>query len=194
MIGPITIVSESSIGSNKRRIEAVSGTASLHRSVERDRVLAEAAALLRTEPETVPEAIERLMERQRAADKALEQAQSKDLAAEAAKLVTSAADGVVVARRDGLSPDLLRDLAQNARKSGSLRAVVLGGSPDGTRASVVAAADVADGVHAGDLVKRVAPLVGGGGGGSPEVAVAGGKDVAGIDNALEEARRALLGG
>ena len=157
-------------------------------------MLAEAAALLRTEPESVPEAIERLMERQRAADKALEQAQSKDLAAEAAKLVASAADGVVVARRDGLSPDLLRDLAQNGRKSGSLRAVVLGGSPEGTRASVVAAADVADGLHAGDLVKRVAPLVGGGGGGSPEVAVAGGKDVAGIDNALEEARRALSGG
>jgi alanyl-tRNA synthetase len=194
MIGPITIVSESSIGSNKRRIEALSGTASLHRGVERDRVLSEAAAVLRTEPESVPEAIERLVERQRAADKALEQAQSKDLAAEASKLVASAADGVVVARRDGLSPDLLRELAQNARKSGLLRAVVLGGSPDGTRASVVAAADVADGVHAGDLVKRVAPLVGGGGGGSPEVAVAGGKDVAGIDNALDEARRALTGG
>jgi alanyl-tRNA synthetase len=58
----------------------------------------------------------------------------------------------------------------------------------------VAAADVTDGVHAGDLVKRVATLVGGGGGGSPEVAVAGGKDVAGIDNALDEARRALSGG
>ncbi|HWF22302.1 MAG TPA: alanine--tRNA ligase [Acidimicrobiales bacterium] len=194
MIGPITIVSESSIGSNKRRIEALSGTASLQRSVERDSVLAEAAALLRTEPESVPEAIERLVERQRAADRALEQAQSKDLAAEAAKLVASAADGVVVARRDGLSPDLLRELALNARKSGQLRAVVLGGSPDGSRASVVAAADVSDGVNAGDLVKRVATLVGGGGGGSPEVAVAGGKDVAGIDNALDEARRALTGG
>ncbi len=194
MIGPITIVSESSIGSGKRRIEALSGTGALQRSMERDTVLAEAASLLRTEPESLPEAIERLLERQRAADRALEQAQSKELQAEAGSLVAAATDGVVVARRDGLGPDLLRDLAQNTRKLGSLRAVVLGGSPEGTRASVVAAADVNDGVHAGDLVKRVAPLVGGGGGGSPEVAVAGGKDVAGIDNALDEARRALSGG
>jgi alanyl-tRNA synthetase len=194
MIGPITIVSESSIGSGKRRIEALSGTGALQRSMERDTVLAEAASLLRTEPESLPEAIERLLERQRAADKALEQAKSKELQTEAGNLVARATDGVVVARRDGLGPDLLRDLAQNTRKMGSLRAVVLGGSPEGTRASVVAAADVNDGVHAGDLVKRVAPLVGGGGGGSPEVAVAGGKNVAGIDNALDEARRALSGG
>ncbi|MGH9074097.1 MAG: DHHA1 domain-containing protein, partial [Acidimicrobiales bacterium] len=194
MIGPITIVSESSIGSNKRRIEALSGTASLQHSVEREKVLVEAAALLRTEPEAVPEAIERLVERQRAAEKALEQAQSKDLAAEAARLTGGAEGGVVVARRDGLGPDLLRDLALSTRKSGSLRAVVLAGSPDGNRASIVATADVEDGLHAGDLVKQLAPLVGGGGGGSPEVAVAGGKDVAGIDKALDEARRALTGG
>jgi alanyl-tRNA synthetase len=49
-------------------------------------------------------------------------------------------------------------------------------------------------VHAGDLVKQVAPLLGGGGGGSPEVAVAGGKELSGIDRALDEARRALVGG
>jgi alanyl-tRNA synthetase len=194
MIGPITIVTESSIGSGKRRIEAVSGTGALRRNAERDGVLAEAAALLRTEPESVPEAIERLLERQRKAEKALEQGRSKELQAEAGQLSASAVDGVVVARRDGLNPDQLRDLAQNARKVGSLRAVVLAGSPDGARASVAAAADVNDGVHAGDLVKRLAPLVGGGGGGSPEVAVAGGKDVAGLDNALDEARRALSGG
>ncbi len=194
MIGPITIVSESSIGSGKRRIEAVSGTGALQRSAERDDVLAEAAALLRTEPENLPEAIERLLERQRAADRALEQAQSKELQAEAGKLAADAVDGVTVARRDGLNPDLLRDLAQTSRKTGSLRAVVLAGSPDGARASVVVAVDASSGLHAGDLVKKLAPLVGGGGGGSPEVAVAGGKDIAGLDNALDEARRALSGG
>ncbi len=193
MIGPITIVSEASIGSNTRRIEAVSGTGALQRSVEREGVLAEAAALLRTEPENLPDAIERLLERQRKAERALEQARSKELQAEAGKLAGSAVDGVAVARRDGLSPDLLRDLAQSARKAGSLRAVVLAGSPDGARASVVAAVDADNGLHAGDLVKKLAPLVGGGGGGSPEVAVAGGKDVAGVDNALDEARRALSG-
>ena len=66
MIGPITVVSESSIGSNTRRIEAVTGASAFDRIVAREGLLAEAAALLRTEPEHVPEAIDRLLERQRA--------------------------------------------------------------------------------------------------------------------------------
>jgi alanyl-tRNA synthetase len=192
MIGPITVLSESSIGSNTRRLEAVTGSSALDRIVEREGLLAEAAALLRTEPENVPETIERLLERQRAAERSLEQARSRELQAEAAALTSGAVDGVVVARRDGLTPDLLRELAQSARKLSNLRAVVVGGSPDGAKAAVAVAADPS--VHAGDLVKRVAPLLGGGGGGSPEVAVAGGKEPSGIDGALDEARRALAGG
>ena len=66
--------------------------------------------------------------------------------------------------------------------------VVLGGSPDGTKASVAVAADGTT-AHAGDLVKQIAPLLGGGGGGKPELAVAGGKDPSGIERALDEARR-----
>jgi len=50
-----------------------------------------------------------------------------------------------------------------------------------------------DQVHAGELVKQIAPLLGGGGGGSPEMAVAGGKDRGGLDRALDEARRVLRG-
>ncbi|MGH9098490.1 MAG: DHHA1 domain-containing protein, partial [Acidimicrobiales bacterium] len=108
---------------------------------------------------------------------------------------------VVVARRDGLTPDELRDLAQGARTSGGLRAVVLGGSPDGAKAAVAVAVDRSPAeaeagpeTHAGNLVKRIGPFLGGGGGGTPEVAVAGGKDPSGIDNALDEARKALAGG
>ncbi len=192
MIGPITVVSEASIGSNTRRIEAVTGTGALARMAEREQLLAEAAALLRTDPEHVGEAIERLVERQKAAEKALEQARSKELLAEAGSLVSSAVDGAVVARRDGLVPDQLRDLAQSVRSRGHLRVVVLGGSPDGTKASLAVAADGTD-AHAGDLVKQIAPLLGGGGGGKPELAVAGGKDPSGIDRALDEARRLTAG-
>jgi len=200
MIGPITIVSEASIGSNTRRIEAVTGTGALERMADREHLLAEAAALLKTDPEHVGEAIERLLERQKAAEKALEQAQSRELRAEAAGLVGEASEGAVVARRDGLTPDQLRDLAQSVRSQGGLRVVVIGGSPDGAKASVAVAADRSDGheglggqLHAGDLVKKIAPLLGGGGGGSPEVAVAGGKNPGGIDDALDEARRLTAG-
>jgi alanyl-tRNA synthetase len=196
MIGPITIVSESSIGSNTRRLEAVTGASALDRIVAREGLLAEAAALLRTEPEHVPEAIDRLLERQRTAERSLEQATSRERRAEAAALVAGAADGIVVARRDGLEPDALRDLAQSVRDLAGLRAVVLGGSPDGSKASLAVAADTSavGAVHAGELVRALAPRLGGGGGGSPGVAVAGGKDPSGIDGALDEARRALSGG
>jgi alanyl-tRNA synthetase len=194
MIGPITVVSESSIGSNTRRLEAVTGASAFDRIVEREGLLSEAAALLRTEPEHVPEAIDRLLERQRAAERSLEEAHSRELRAEASSLASGAADGVLVARRDGLEPDRLRDLAQATRSTGGLRAVVLGGSPDGVKASVAVSADPsAASVGAGALVKQIAPLLGGGGGGSPEVAVAGGKDPGGIDRALDEARRQLGG-
>ncbi len=196
MIGPITVTSESSIGSNTRRLFAVTGTSAFDRIVEREGLLTEAADLLRTEPEHVLEAIDRLLERQRAAERSLEQARGRELQAEASTLVAAAVDGTVVARRDGLEPDALRDLAQSTRTTGGLRAVVLGGSPDGTKATLAVSADrsAADTVHAGDLVKQIAPLLGGGGGGSPEMAVAGGKDPAGIDRALDQARRALGGG
>jgi len=192
MIGPITVVSEASIGSNTRRIEAVTGTGSLERMAERERLLDEAASLLRTDPEHVGEAIERLVERQKAAEKSLEQAQARELAAEAGSLIGGAIDGAVVARRDGLVPDRLRDLAQSVRSQGGLRVVVLGGSPEGTKASLAVAAD-GNGAHAGELVKQIAPLLGGGGGGKPELAVAGGKDPSGIDRALDEARRLTSG-
>jgi alanyl-tRNA synthetase len=195
MVGPITILTEASIGSNKRRIEAVTGPSALERALGREALLAEAAALLRTEPEHVPEAIDRLLERQRAAEKSLEQAKGRELQAEAAALAAGAADGVVVVRRDGLAGDHLRDLAQAARVAAGLRAVVLGGSPDGEKAALAVSVDgAADPVDATDLVRRIAPLVGGGGGGTPEVATAGGRDPGGIDRALDEARRALAGG
>lgn len=192
MIGPITVISESSIGSNTRRLEAVTGSSAFDRILAREGLLSEAAALLRTEPENVPETIERLLERQRTAERSLEQARSRELQAEAGALGAAAIDGVVVARRDGLAPDFLRELAQSARNGRELRAVVVGGSPDGSKAAVAVAADPS--VHAGDLVKRIAPLLGGGGGGSPGVALAGGRDPSGIDNALAEARRALAEG
>jgi alanyl-tRNA synthetase len=195
MIGPITVTSESSIGSNTRRLFAATGTSAFDRIVEREGLLTEAAALLRTEPEHVLEAIDRLLERQRVAERALEQARSRELQSEASTLAAESVDGVVVARRDGLDPDALRDLAQTIRTTAGLRAVVLGGSPDGVKASVAVSADRSGGdpVHAGELVKQIAPLLGGGGGGSPEMAVAGGKDPSGVDRALDEARRVLRG-
>ena len=158
---------------------------------ERERLLAEAAALLRTEPEHVGEAIERLLERQRAAEKSLEQARSGSCWPRPASLAPRPRTAWWWPGGTGSTPT---SCATWPRPSGpgGLRVVVLGGSPDGAKASVAVAADGTS-AHAGDLVKQIAPLLGGGGGGKPELAVAGGKDPSGIDGALDEARRLTTG-
>ncbi len=189
-IGPVTIVSEGSIGSNTRRIEATTGLGSLAVVQERQRTLEDVAGLLRVEPDGVVEALERLIDRQRQADKELQRLRAGSLETEAADLAGTA-DGLVVARRDGLEPDQLRDLAQLVQRRARVP-VILAGSPDGAKVTVVAATGGEP--PAGSLVKELAQIVGGGGGGTPELAVAGGRQLDRIDDLLAEATRRLRGG
>ncbi|MGH9082165.1 MAG: alanine--tRNA ligase [Acidimicrobiales bacterium] len=191
MIGPIALVAEGSIGAGTRRVEAVTGMATVERGRRRDRMVQEAAALLRVEPDGVLEALQKLVDRQRGTDKELARLRAAVLLTEGAELAGSAVDGVVVARRDGRSPDELRGLAQATRQRGSVRAAVVAGTPDGARVAIVAATGGEP--DAAALVKQIAALVGGGGGGSAQVAVAGGRDTGRIDEALAEARRVLAG-
>ena len=166
--------------------------ATVERAMQRDALVHEAASLLKVEPDGVIDALQRLLDRQRSADKEVARLRSSAAAAEGAELAAGAVDGVVVARLDGRTADELRELAQAVRHRDGVRAVVVGGSPDGIKVAIVA---VTPGdPDAGVLVKQVAQLVGGGGGGSPEVAVAGGRDPGRLDDALAEARRVLTGG
>ena len=168
----------------------MTGAGSLALVEERQRVLADAARLLRVEPEGVVEALERLLERQRQADKELQGLRGASLDAQAVALAATAEDGTVVARVDHLAPDELRELAQAIRRRGPDVAVVAG-TPDGVKVAVAVASGPT--FDAGATVKALAAIVGGGGGGSPELAVAGGRDVAKIDDMLAEARRRLAG-
>ena len=190
-IGPITLLSEGSIGSNTRRIFAVTGKASLARAVERERLVQAAAELLRTEPDELVAAIGRVMERQREAEKELSKLRQQSSEAEAGALAAGAAadGGVVVARRDNVEGDALRSLAQAVLRHDGVRAVVLGGSPDGAKVAIAAATGGEP--DAVQLVRTLGRMVGGGGGGSPEVALAGGKDPSQIEAALAEAQRLL---
>jgi alanyl-tRNA synthetase len=190
-IGSITLLSEGSIGSNTRRIFALTGHASLQRALERERLVQSAAELLRTEPDELLAAIGRLAERQRDTEKELARLRQQSSDAEATTLAAAAAadGGVVVARRDRVDPDALRTLAQSILRHDGVRAVVLGGTPDGTKVTIVAATGGTP--DANQLVRTLGPMVGGGGGGSAEVATAGGKDPSGIEAALAEAQRLL---
>jgi alanyl-tRNA synthetase len=189
MIGPITVVSEGSIGANTRRIEAVTGSSSVALLTEHRRQLQEAARLLRVEPSGVLDALEKLVERQRRSDKELSRLKSEQLGYEAGRLASQAVRGVVVARMDGRSPDEIRELAQAVRGAGA-EVVVLAGSPDRTKATLAVASGSAD-VDAGATVKELASVVRGGGGGTPQFAQAGGADASKIDDLLGEARRRL---
>src|SRR3984885_1258330 len=111
-IGPISLLSEESIGSNKRRIFAVTGRVALDRVTEREHLLKAAADVLRTEPDELLAALERVVSRQREADKELAKLRQKSSESLATELAQGAENGVVVARQDSMEPDPLRSLAQ----------------------------------------------------------------------------------
>ncbi|MEY3690478.1 MAG: hypothetical protein RJB57_133 [Actinomycetota bacterium] len=187
-IGTIKIVSEGSIGSNLRRIEAVTGANSVSRMQAVDRLVGSVAALVGTRPEDVLPGVERKLDELRAAQEEIRQLRGRLASGRASEIAAGAADGVVVERADGLSPDQLRELALAVRQVAGTRAVVLCGVTDAGGVSLVSAVAKGFPLAAGDLIKDAARAVGGGGGGKGDVATAGGKDASGIDEALRLAR------
>ncbi len=192
-IGATKILTEESVGANLRRLVAVTGEGTLKWMHERDRLLTEAAGLLRANPEEVVAAITRTLERTKQLEQELKSLQAASARAEAPALAATAVDGVVIARRDGLAQDQLRDLALAVRDHADIRAVVLGGSPEAGKAALIAVVSKAgreDGLDAGALLADASKAVQGGGSKNPDIAMAGGKNAAGIDEALSIVRAA----
>ncbi len=191
MIGPLRIVAESSIGANTRRIEATTGERSLEEIRATERALAQVASALRTVPAEVPVAVERLSAHERELEDELRRIRAGELSREAAELATRAEGGRVVARRDGLDQNGLRDLALKVREREGVQTVALVGSPDGQKVALVVASRPGSGVDARAVASGAAKAIGGGGGGSPELATAGGRNAAGIDDAVTVLRETL---
>ena len=189
-IGPITITSESSIGANQRRIFALSGTGALARARQEHEVLVRTAGMLAVPPEHVPDGVERLREELKEARDQLKAARREAAGSGAAKLASEAVDGVVVARRDGVGRDELKDLAVAVRDQPGVRAVVLGGAPPGGGVALVAAVAPGTGLVASELIMTAARTVGGGGGRAADLAIAGGRHPEHLDVALDQARAA----
>jgi len=193
-IGPFKIVSEGSIGSNLRRVEAVTGTATLARMRQADREIAACAGLLRARPDEVTDALERRLAELRELQGRLDDMERSVLDGRARELAGLAGASTLVARVDGLNPDQLRELAAKVRNLAGLEAVVLGGSPDGSKVALAAVVAKGSDLSAPELIGPPARTVGGGGGGrNPEHATAGGRDPSRLGEALD-AVRAVLGG
>ncbi|MFP4634358.1 MAG: alanine--tRNA ligase [Nitriliruptoraceae bacterium] len=196
-IGTITVVREESIGSNTRRIEALTGEDAV-RFLSRERLVAEEISRLLDVP--TDQAVARvgsLLERLRSAEKQLAAERSAAISQDAARIAGAAQreDGlaVVTHRADGLSMDDLRRLASEIRGQLAERAVVVAATTtDDGKAQFVAAVTedlVEDGIEARTVLQPAAELVGGGAGGKGDLAQAGGKRGDQVDAALELAAR-----
>jgi alanyl-tRNA synthetase len=183
-IGQIQVVSESSIGANTRRLEAVSGLGAHRRSYEMEQSLNAVATILKTSLDDVVPALERLFERQRDVEKEIASLRQAQLTQFANELDAASTGDVVVARVDGYGGEQLRTLAQELQHRGRRVVVVVGESDE--KVSLAVATDGS--LDAAATVKTLASHVGGGGGGSSRLALAGGRDAAGIDAVLITAK------
>ncbi|HUY30204.1 MAG TPA: alanine--tRNA ligase [Acidimicrobiales bacterium] len=191
MIGLLRVVSEASIGANTRRIEAITGAASLAAVRANEALLVRAADALRTTPPELPAAIEKLLDHDRALEDELRALRSARLREEAARVASSAAGPRVVVRRDGLDASELRELALAVREHPSVETVALVGVAAPARVALVVATAADSGVDARSVIAAAASAVGGGGGGSPVLATAGGRNVEHVDAAADLLRHAL---
>jgi alanyl-tRNA synthetase len=189
-IGLIKIVSESSIGSNLRRIEAVTGENSLHLLQRDEQLVTDVARLVGSSTDDVLGGVRRRLDEVKALQDELKALRGQLASGRATDLAASASDGVVVSRVDGLSPSDLRELALAVRQQPAVHTVVLGGVSDTGGVSLVAAVTAESGKVAGDLIKDAAKAVGGGGGGKGDIATAGGKNPDGLPEALRIAAEA----
>ena len=197
VITAFKIVSESGIAAGVRRIEALTGEGVFAYYREQEAVLAEAAKLLKASPASVLEKIGHLL----AEVKAL-QSENESLKSKAAKdalgdvmdqIKEVKGVKVLAARVDGVDMNGLRDLGDQLKEKLGEGVVVLASAADGKVSLMATATDGAmkAGAHAGNLIKAIAVCVGGGGGGRPNMAQAGGKNPAGIDEALAKVTEVL---
>jgi len=189
-IGLFKIVSESGIGAGTRRIEAVTGAGAYRVMNQHLETLEQAASVLKTKTTEVPVRIEALQQQLRETERANESLQAKLANIEAASLKDDVEEinGVrVLAKRVDVSDmDALRGMMDELKSSLGSAIIVLG-SAQGEKVNLVASVskDLIDqGYHAGKLIKEVATRCGGGGGGRPDMAQAGGKDASKLEEAL----------
>ncbi len=181
-----------------RRIEAVAGPAVLEYLQVRDRIVRELSNRFKIKPEELPERITGLQNELRTTQKQLETLKAQLALAKSEALLTTAESvgdyKILVAQLEDVDPESLKTAAERLLQKLDNGAVVLGSVPELGKVSLVAAFSPAinkKGLQAGKFIGAIAKLCGGGGGGRPNLAQAGGGDASKLPEALESARTQL---
>jgi alanyl-tRNA synthetase len=195
-IGLVKITSESSVAAGVRRIEAITGEAAIEKINEFDSVLSESARMIKVGKLELPEKIKRLLERQKELEREIARLKGMGKADRIQQIidgVRTVNDVKVVATEvETAGAKDLREMADTLRSKLGSGIVVLGTLQNG-KVSLLAAVtkDLTKWFNAGEIVKRLAAIVGGEGGGRPDMAQAGGKRPERLGEALEKAYKAV---
>lgn len=184
------IITEGSVATGIRRIEAVTGDTAITMAEQERRLLDSVTERLKTNTDQLLNRIDEILEDNAQLNRELQQFK-RGQAGDAAKqildnILTIGGVPVAIARLDGFTMDLLREMVDRIKDSMKTGVILLGGVAE-DKVSLIAGVtpDLMGRIKAGDLVKQVAPIVEGGGGGRPDMAQAGGKNPAKLDEALK---------
>jgi alanyl-tRNA synthetase len=196
-IGLFKIVSESSIASGVRRIEAFTGEEALAYIQRTSRLLEQTAHLVKEKPDHLPAKVEKMLSDLKAFEKEAERLKAR-IAADSAQVGGDAIKSVnntkVLIQKVAVdNPAALRELADRLKEKIKSGIVVLG-SVNGPKAFLIVAVtkDLTGRFHAGNVIKQIASTVGGSGGGRPDMAQAGGTQPENLDQALEKAYQIIF--
>jgi alanyl-tRNA synthetase len=190
-VGVFKLEAESGVAAGVRRIEAVTGQGALETIRKREKILEEIGAQLGARDGAAIERLEKLLAREKELEKklrAMEQKLAAGAGGAAAEEEVREAGGIKIVTRklDGVDPRTMREMADRLRQKHGSAVVALGSDlGDGKVAILVAVTpDLTAKIKAGDIIKNIAPIVGGTGGGRPDLAQAGGRDASKLDEAL----------
>ena len=195
-IGLFKIVSESSIASGVRRIEALTGEAALAYVQKTTRLLEDTARLVKEKPDAVTSKVEKILREVKTLEKEVDRLKAKaasDSAEAGVAAVKSVNNTKVLIQKVSVdNPAALRDLADRLKEKLKSGIVVLG-SVNGPKAFLIVGVtkDLTKRFHAGNVIKQIAATVGGSGGGRPDMAQAGGSKPEKLDAALEKAYKVI---
>jgi len=192
-IGVMKIVSETGISAGVRRIEAVAGRRAVAWLQDLDRTVRSTSGKLKTSPSKLSERVDQLITHSRDLERELDRLKGKLASARGSDLAGQAEEiagvNVLSAHLEGADPNSLRETVDQLKNKLGSGIIVLGtAAGDGVRLVAGVTGDLTDRFRAGDLVNHVAGQVGGKGGGRPDFAQAGGKDIKALPKALESVR------